>query len=319
MKVGALLVVGVLVMVAGSILPFSPIVLFAEVSATSSDVFSTTTAAEPSVEGSVVKNIHNAAEVEKQVRSFFEDAPVMAEIARCESKFRQYTDIGNVLRGGAGGAMIGVFQFHEGYHAKNAQVLGFDIYSLDGNIGYADYVYKMSGTDPWISSFGCWNDRVETGQAAGADSSELDANLSFGQTHPQVLVLQRFLNKAGFAVADDGPGSPGNETTMFGNLTRAAVRKFQCAKQIACEGDEYSTGYGYVGPKTRAALIAHTVDGTKSVKSQTTVKKSSNSRETGSLSSSDEERKKLEAQIAELVKLVAKLQAQISLLAKKEM
>lgn len=57
-------------------------------------------------------------------------------------------------------------------------------------------------------------------------------------------------------MAVDGPGSPNNETEKFGVLTREAVQKFQCAKGIACDGDESSTGYGYVGPRTRAALLS---------------------------------------------------------------
>jgi peptidoglycan hydrolase-like protein with peptidoglycan-binding domain len=45
-----------------------------------------------------------------------------------------------------------------------------------------------------------------------------------------------------------------NNTGYFGVLTRASVRKYQCDKNIVCTGDEASTGYGLVGPRTRAAL-----------------------------------------------------------------
>ena len=38
-------------------------------------------------------------------------------------------------------------------------------------------------------------------------------------------------------------------------MTREAVRRFQCAKGIACDGDEATTGYGRVGPMTRSALL----------------------------------------------------------------
>ncbi|HYE74877.1 MAG TPA: hypothetical protein VEF04_16170, partial [Blastocatellia bacterium] len=61
---------------------------------------------------------------------------------------------------------------------------------------------------------------------------------------------------AGFLVAERGPGSPGNETTLYGPATRKAVERFQCAKQIVCPNGSYISGYGYVGPKTRAALSA---------------------------------------------------------------
>ena len=42
-----------------------------------------------------------------------------------------------------------------------------------------------------------------------------------------------------------------NETTTFGSLTEKAVQKFQVKYNLAKEGD---SGYGTVGPKTRAML-----------------------------------------------------------------
>ena len=96
-------------------------------------------------------------EVESRVREYFEDTPVMIEIARCESKFRQFTDSGNVLRGGSSGGMIGVFQFFESIHAEYAKELGFDIATLEGNLGYAKHVYETEGAVPWNSAKACWN------------------------------------------------------------------------------------------------------------------------------------------------------------------
>lgn len=96
-------------------------------------------------------------EVEKQVRAYFADTPVMIEIARCESKFRQYTDAGNVLRGGDSGGMIGVFQFFESIHMDGAQALGYDLATLEGNLGYAKHVYDSEGTTPWNAAKTCWS------------------------------------------------------------------------------------------------------------------------------------------------------------------
>ncbi len=42
-----------------------------------------------------------------------------------------------------------------------------------------------------------------------------------------VRQLQRFLNANGFPVAENGPGSPGNETQYFGIMTYTALKKFQ--------------------------------------------------------------------------------------------
>jgi peptidoglycan hydrolase-like protein with peptidoglycan-binding domain len=73
-------------------------------------------------------------------------------------------------------------------------------------------------------------------------------NLTVGFTGEDVLRLQQYLNTHGFIVADSGPGSPGNETTMFGGLTRAALKKFQSSKGI-------TPAVGYFGPITRAQMI----------------------------------------------------------------
>jgi len=95
--------------------------------------------------------------VEETVREYFADIPVMIEIARCESKFRQFADSGNVLRGGVGGQMVGVFQFFDRYHTSPAYDLGFDIETLEGNLEYARYVYEREGTSPWSSARHCFD------------------------------------------------------------------------------------------------------------------------------------------------------------------
>jgi hypothetical protein len=96
-------------------------------------------------------------ESEAKVRAYFKDVPVMIEIARCESAFRQYTDSGAVLHGGASGGMIGVFQFFESVHAVPAKTLGFDLATLDGNLGYARHLYEAQGTAPWDPAKNCWD------------------------------------------------------------------------------------------------------------------------------------------------------------------
>ena len=56
-----------------------------------------------------------------------------------------------------------------------------------------------------------------------ADVSVPQQNLSFGSRGEAVLHLQKFLNERGYALAEAGPGSPGNETVFFGPRTRAAL------------------------------------------------------------------------------------------------
>lgn len=210
-------------------------------------------------------------DVEAKVREYFADTPVMIEIARCESKFRQFTDAGNPLYGGYGRGMVGVFQLYEDIHGDSARGKGMDITTLDGNIAYAKYLYEREGTQPWMSSFPCWGTELSVSADATASPTGLSVNLSFGMEHPQVLVLQKLLNEKGFTIASDGPGSPGNETQKFGSLTRVAVRKFQCEAMQICSGDEYSNGYGYVGTKTRLALAEKGVAATPPAPASTPV------------------------------------------------
>ncbi len=102
-------------------------------------------------------NTTTSPSVEAAVREYFADIPVMIEIARCESKFRQFADSGNVLRGGVGNQMVGVFQFFDRYHTSPAYELGFDIETLEGNLAYARHIYMSEGTTPWNSARACWD------------------------------------------------------------------------------------------------------------------------------------------------------------------
>lgn len=74
-------------------------------------------------------------------------------------------------------------------------------------------------------------------------------DLTTGSLGSEVKMLQEFLNARGYTIATSGAGSPGNETTRFGALTRAALIKFQKDKGI-------TPAAGYFGPKTRAAVNA---------------------------------------------------------------
>ena len=94
--------------------------------------------------------------VEAEVRAYFAGIPVMAEIAQCESRFRQFYSLDVPLAGGSGGNMIGVFQINAPVHASYARSLGMDIYTLEGNFAYARLLYENEGTRPWLSSRSCW-------------------------------------------------------------------------------------------------------------------------------------------------------------------
>lgn len=206
--------------------------------------------------------------IARAVRAFFPDAPHMVAIARCESGLRQYDASGSTLRGGWGGKMIGLFQLHETYHRSAARALGYDIDSLLGNILYAKTLYASEGTVPWNSSRHCWenatsdirNNIEDTGKASAAGAADtpthvattLTKTLRYGTTDPEVRVLQRLLNKAGYRVTASGA-----ETDYFGAATYKALVQFQCDRDIACLSKPgRRSGVGVVDRTTRNALAA---------------------------------------------------------------
>lgn len=138
----------------------------------------------------------NQVETEKRVREFFKDTPVMIEIARCESNFRQFTDAGNVLRGGDSGGMVGVFQFFESIHANPAKALGFDIATLEGNLDYATHVYTQQGTVPWNPAKYCWETKPVTNSVKVAQLKAQIATL----TKLITLLQKQLLNKQALAL-----------------------------------------------------------------------------------------------------------------------
>lgn len=106
--------------------------------------------------------------LEQYVREYFKDTPIMAEIARCESRFRHLGTGGKVLRGELTAEDLGVMQINEFYHEDTAKKLGLDLHTLDGNLAYAKWLYAKEGSAPWFSSSKCWknSDAIANGNYA---------------------------------------------------------------------------------------------------------------------------------------------------------
>jgi hypothetical protein len=98
--------------------------------------------------------------IEQYVRENFADTPVLAEIARCESEFRQFDKNGQVVRGRVDNADVGVMQINERYHLEIANKLGMNIHTIEGNMAYARYLYDKSGSAPWNASKPCWGKMI---------------------------------------------------------------------------------------------------------------------------------------------------------------
>ena len=102
-------------------------------------------------------NINKNYKLDQKVRDLTSDKPLMAEIASCESHFRQYGKDGSVLRGIVNNLDVGLFQINEHYHLERAKKLGYDIYSVEGNMAYAKLLFNEEGPTPWSSSSPCWS------------------------------------------------------------------------------------------------------------------------------------------------------------------
>lgn len=98
--------------------------------------------------------------VEEYVKNYFSDIPILVEVARCESRFRQHDSSGQVLRGEKNNLDRGVMQINEYYHNLDSEKLGYDILSIEGNTSYARHLFEKQGLRPWKSSSPCWSKSI---------------------------------------------------------------------------------------------------------------------------------------------------------------
>ena len=125
-----------------------------------------TTTEMPKVENSVTESslvrqwrneeVETMMSTEQYVRGYFSDIPIMIQVAKCESHFRQLDSDGEIHRGVANPADVGVMQINEYYHLDMSVRENYDIYTVEGNTAYARQLYEDKGTQPWASSKACW-------------------------------------------------------------------------------------------------------------------------------------------------------------------
>ena len=88
-------------------------------------------------------------EVIDKILKAFPDAPIMLDIARCESELNPSADRENL------GVDVGLFQINQ-VHLSELNRLGLDRWDIDDNITYARLLYDTQGTQPWFMSQHCW-------------------------------------------------------------------------------------------------------------------------------------------------------------------
>ena len=93
--------------------------------------------------------------------------PALVPICSCESDGKkngnphQFNSDGTVKRGKINPKDIGMCQINtepRNGHLAQAKKLGLDLFTEEGNIKYANWLYKREGTTPWNWSKKCWQD-----------------------------------------------------------------------------------------------------------------------------------------------------------------
>lgn len=83
---------------------------------------------------------------------------IFDRIAYCESRDRQFYENGRVIRGIVNSDDIGRYQINSYHWGTEAEKLGYDLHTEEGNEAMALYIYRKMGTKPWQSSQKCWEE-----------------------------------------------------------------------------------------------------------------------------------------------------------------
>ena len=122
--------------------------------------FSTPTTAISSTTSAEVSVLEGPETLNQYVRQYYADTPILGNIAWCESRMRQLGKDGQIFRGVVNPDDVGVMQINTRYHEDKAVSMNMDLYTLNGNLSYAKYLYQKEGTAPWASSKACWGGKV---------------------------------------------------------------------------------------------------------------------------------------------------------------
>lgn len=111
------------------------------------------------------RSLATSTDMEAYLREEYAETPILVDIARCESEFRQFDKNGKLIRGRVNAADVGLMQINEFYHADTARNMGIDIHTVEGNIAFAKYLYSKYGSSPWSASQPCWS-KAKSGDLA---------------------------------------------------------------------------------------------------------------------------------------------------------
>jgi peptidoglycan hydrolase-like protein with peptidoglycan-binding domain len=135
---------------------------------------------------------------------------------------------------------------------RNIVIIPAGLTVPNGVVGPQTRKLLNTGAFAWIPTVGGKVTVVTTTTTQAMPKAQFTKQLSLGTVSPEVKALQQLLNAQGFTVAQSGIGSAGMENQSYGPATRAAVIRFQLKFGIVKSSAD--TGYGIVGPATRAKL-----------------------------------------------------------------
>lgn len=100
----------------------------------------------------------NKAEIARNMKVMDEMGipPRLKAIILCESDGIHSNADGSVLQGKVDPDDTGIAQINKRFHLQKSISLGYDIETLEGNLGYALYLFEREGDKPWDSSGRCW-------------------------------------------------------------------------------------------------------------------------------------------------------------------
>lgn len=82
------------------------------------------------------------------VQEVIDAYPDLEWVMKCESNFRQFKK-GKVLRGEINHHDMGIFQINEIIWGRKAKELGYDIYTLKGNLLMGVWIFNNYGINQW--------------------------------------------------------------------------------------------------------------------------------------------------------------------------
>ena len=140
---------------------FGLLVNFSNASTTtvSDSVYATTT---PAIGSIVPVATSTVASTTNVLISTILSATPLISVARCESGLRQFNFDGTVILGKVNPLDKVILQINTKYHQQEADTLGYDLDTLEGNLKFGRWLYEHQGLQPWSASSDCWSPLLKT-------------------------------------------------------------------------------------------------------------------------------------------------------------